>query len=169
MNTVALCRRDISNFEHALAEAQGADETMERKLERCSGSLELLTYEALAKNEPVLERPMVTTVNIDDEISRSRNKVNELHELASQRASIEQCIRDVQERDDILPRLISTANESQEALFTEELKKYDTFSHQIQQNEYKQAEVLHGLKVSTDQLASAFDIDVCIYSIGCTL
>ena len=133
---------------------------MKKKLEQCRDQLMSLTQERLEQNEPVLERPMVSLQDIDRAIAGLRSRLQELEDLANQRAGIEQRVRDAKDNDEILPKIMAAGPDAHEELFSQEMKKYESFDEEIKQNEELQRQALKSTKAHRDELVAGFDVEV---------
>jgi len=153
-------RHEIRSYEEAFFEAGNADETMKKKLEQCRDQLMSLTQERLEQNEPVLERPMVSLQDTDRAIAGLRSRLQELEDLANQRAGIEQRVRDAKDSDEILPKIMAAGPDAHEELFSQEMKKYESFDEEIKRNEELQRQALKSTKAHRDELVAGFDVEV---------
>jgi vacuolar-type H+-ATPase subunit H len=89
-----------------------------------------------------------------------RSRLQELEDLANQRAGIEQRVRDAKDNDEILPKIMAAGPDAHEELFSQEMKKYESFDEEIKRNEELQRQALKSTKAHRDELVAGFDVEV---------
>ena len=71
-----------------------------------------------------------------------RRNIETLQSLAGERAAMEEAVKDIKRKDNILPKLMATMPQNHETLFSTEVKKYDGIQADVQRNLEHQAKVL---------------------------
>ncbi|KAL8142030.1 hypothetical protein V2J09_015062 [Rumex salicifolius] len=82
----------------------------------------------------------------------------QLETLGLQRAGLEDMLKEMKRKDDILPKLM-TCTGSHEDLFKKEIAKYDNISEDISQNLDAQEQLLMQIQAQNDQFSAIFNLD----------
>jgi programmed cell death 6-interacting protein len=149
-------RNEIAAYRANLADAFKTDAANEKKLAKLIASTDggygRLDLESAAAAMPPLQPPMLSTE--DDmgpatAVATLKRGLEGQDALASQRAALEDELRQKRARDDILPHLLAAPQDSDlDHLFQTELKKYDSLVADIDSNVSKQMQLLDVLKVN---------------------
>lgn len=104
---------------------------MESNKDKLSG----LTLEAASTNMPRLQAPMMSVDDMEPAtvVSNLRQALQQLDAVGAQRAQIEESLKELKAKDDILPKLMAGASDY-EALFAREIAKYDPLREQTAKN-----------------------------------
>jgi len=78
--------------------------------------------------------------------------------MSNERAGLEESMKEMRNRDNLLSKLASTGVGSHEELFKTELKKYDSFINDVEENIQKQKEMLNYLQKAVSNFSQIFDI-----------
>lgn len=135
----------LMGYRGNIAAAGESDAKLFRKLEDNSAGLSTLSMDAAVAAMPRLQAPMVAVADVDPPliVNTLRQALDAINQLSNQRAALEEAIKEEKVKDDILPRLMAAgAGENPEALFKQELSKYDPLVAEVDANAKKQTEVL---------------------------
>eukprot|EP00898_Chlorokybus_atmophyticus_P004865 jgi/Chlat1/537/Chrsp103S01115 len=148
--------RDKANsFKTSLQQAADSDERINRRWKDCELDLTLLTDPEL----PRLARPMVAVRGDEDAIAASlRQLLMELERVAAERAGLEEMLKDMKQKDNILPQLMSTT-ESYDNLFRRELGKYEQARANVAQNIRTQQDLLRQIDGQQRAFRQAYQVD----------
>ena len=149
----------LKRFEIDLEIATKSDEQLKSRVEGADGVLELLTEENMKRNAPLLTQPLALIeedASVATEIQRS---LEELEKIGNERAGIEDLMRKTKVDDNILAKLMARAGESLDALFEEEIRKYDQAKDAVMLNISKQSDALSRLRVLQEKFVKIYDIE----------
>jgi programmed cell death 6-interacting protein len=159
-------RNEIAAYRTNLADAFKTDAANEKKLAgliaSTDGGYGRLDLESAAAAMPPLQPPMLTT---EDDMSMGpaaavatlKRGLEGQDALASQRAALEDELRQKRARDDILPHLLAAPQDLDlDHLFQTELKKYDSLVADINSNVSKQMQLLDVLKINQAVFKQAY-------------
>jgi len=149
----------LKRFEVDLEIATKSDEQLRSRVEGADGVLELLTKENMKQNAPLLRQPLALIEEdalVATEIQRS---LEDLEKIGNERAGIEDLMRKTKADDNILAKLMARAGESLDALFEEEIRKYDQAKDAVMLNISKQSDVLSRLRVLQEKFVKIYDIE----------
>ena len=82
-------------------------------------------------------------------VATIRRNIDTLQSLAGERAAMEEAVKDIKRKDNILPKLMATMPQNHEALFSTEVKKYDGIRADVDRNLEHQAKVLGEVEQDT--------------------
>lgn len=95
--------------------------------------------------------------NEDQIVGALRQRLAELEQCALQRAGLEDMLKDMKRKDNILPKLMTTSG-SYEDLFKKEMGKYDQVSQEVARNIENQERLFHQIKLHNDAFAATFNL-----------
>lgn len=149
-----LCDK-LAGYKANLAAAGESDARLFQKLDGNAPGLAGLSLEAACSQMPRLQAPMLAVGDMEPPliVNTLRAALDMVAQLSNQRAALEEAIKEEKGKDDILSRLMSSG-EDHEALFQQELGKYQPLLAEVDANVSKQAEVL----AIIDKNQSAFKI-----------
>lgn len=123
------------------------------------GLMSILDAKPIERALPTLGRPMLSLDGNEDQIVGGvRQKLGELEQLASQRAGLEDMLKDMKRKDNILPKLMTTSG-SYEDLFKKELGKYDLISQEVGRNVDNQERLLQQIKNQNKAFSATFNLE----------
>ncbi|KAK9105811.1 hypothetical protein Scep_022655 [Stephania cephalantha] len=124
-----------------------------------SGGLPLFLGEQIESALPTLARPMMSLDGNEDAIVGAlKQSLRQLETLGAQRAGLEDMLKEMKRKDDILPKLM-TYNGSYDDLFRKEIAKYDSISEEISQNIEAQEQLLMQIQAQNDEFAAVFNLE----------
>ncbi|KAJ7189305.1 hypothetical protein O6H91_Y533500 [Diphasiastrum complanatum] len=136
-----------NGFAANLKQAGESDARIERNIKDNAPLMAILDSRPIEAALPTLGRPILSlNGNEDTIVGTLRQKLAELEMLGSQRAGLEDMLKDMKRKDNILPKLMTTSG-SYEELFKKELAKYDPISAEVAHNVEAQERLLQQIKV----------------------
>ncbi|PKA50016.1 hypothetical protein AXF42_Ash017555 [Apostasia shenzhenica] len=124
----------LNRFAANLKQAAESDARIERAVREHSSLMAILDRRPIESALPSLARPMMSLDNNEDAIVGGlKQSLRQLENLGAQRAGLEDMLKEMKRKDDILPKLMATSG-SHEDLFKKEIAKYDSVCEEITQN-----------------------------------
>ncbi|KAG2490070.1 hypothetical protein HYH03_011535 [Edaphochlamys debaryana] len=150
----------ISQYRTAMQKAGDSDQGVLKRLADSEGGFGGLGVEAAAAQMPRLQAPMVVTGPEDPAVvvATLRRNLDALQALASERGGMEEALKDAKNRDNVLPRLMATQPQNHDALFKEELKKYDPLVADVDKNLAAQEALLGATGAANASFRALFDV-----------
>eukprot|EP00191_Tetraselmis_sp_GSL018_P024919 CAMPEP_0177627274 /NCGR_PEP_ID=MMETSP0419_2-20121207/31113_1 /TAXON_ID=582737 /ORGANISM="Tetraselmis sp., Strain GSL018" /LENGTH=411 /DNA_ID=CAMNT_0019128411 /DNA_START=56 /DNA_END=1287 /DNA_ORIENTATION=- len=132
---------------------------IQQKLEANAERLEKLSLEWASSNMPRLQQPMMSVDDMEPAavISNLRGALRQLDELGSQRAGLEESLKAMKEKDNILPKLMASSSDH-EALFDAEIAKYNPIRDQVTRNCSTQDQVLRDIAQNYNKFVTLFGV-----------
>lgn len=139
--------------------AADSDESTESMLKENSDLMGILASQPIESVLPSISRPLTSTDgNEDIFITVLKESLTQLESLGSQRASLEDMLKEMQRKDDILPKLMTT-NGPFEDILNKELLKYEPVCTKIDKNINEQNILLFQIQIQNDDFVVAFGIN----------
>ncbi|KAJ0622912.1 putative protein-tyrosine-phosphatase [Helianthus annuus] len=108
---------------------------------------------------PTLSKPIMSLDASEDAIVGTlKQSLRQLETLGDQRAGQEDMLKDMKRKDDILPKLMTSAG-SYEDLFRKEIAKYDHICEEISQNLQAQEQLLLHIRAQNGEFAATFNVE----------
>ncbi|XVE84849.1 hypothetical protein DITRI_Ditri17bG0045600 [Diplodiscus trichospermus] len=137
----------LNKFAANLKQAGESDLRIERSLREHSTLLSILDCRPIEAALPSLSRPIMSLdANEDAIVGALKQSLRQLETLGAQRAGLEDMLKEMKRKDDILPKLM-TSTGSYEELFRKEIAKYDHICEEIAQNIEAQEQLLIQIQV----------------------
>eukprot|EP00850_Spirogloea_muscicola_P014537 SM000105S13882 [mRNA] locus=s105:279655:285368:- [translate_table: standard] len=163
--------RDRANgFAGNLKQAGESDARIEKAIEDNRQLLSVLSNQPVEAALPKLTRPIVSVHGNEDHIAATLRDLlgltllrllcsyqADLEKLGQERAGLEDMLKDMKRKDNILNHLLTTSG-SYEDLFKRELAKYDPVCAEVSQNVQAQQNLLQEIKTQCDIFAVAFNL-----------
>ncbi|GAB4820758.1 hypothetical protein N2152v2_007804 [Parachlorella kessleri] len=156
-------RDKVQGYRSNLSVAGDSDTRLEQRLAAESAAFAALDPEAAAAQMPRLQAPMLSVDNMEPAtiVATLRQALESLATLSSQRAALEEALKascaEQKNKDNILPKLMAGgAGEPGDALFKEELKKYDELVKEVDANIDSQAQVLEVIARNQEAYRTAY-------------
>ncbi|GJP84309.1 hypothetical protein CLOP_g14369 [Closterium sp. NIES-67] len=145
-------------FAGNLKQAKESDVRIERDLRDCSDMLGALGHSKVEDALPRISRPIVA-VHGDDHalVATIRQLLAELERVGAQRAGVEEGLREMKARDNILAQLMNAPG-SQDELFKREVAKYDPLCQQVDANIAQQRKAMQQLEAQYQLFSQTFNI-----------
>ncbi|KAL6757097.1 BRO1-like domain-containing protein [Haematococcus lacustris] len=150
----------ISQYRQSMTKAGDSDQGVMKRMADHEHGFKRLAIDAAALSMPRLQAPIVAMGPEDPAqvVAALRKDLDGLQVLAGERGGMEEALRDVKNKDNILPRLMTVPPQGHEALFASELKKYEALSADIERNCSAQADLLDRVERDNRLFRLAFDI-----------
>lgn len=149
-------RERINQFKKSLEVALDSDRGIESRLAKNEDMLRSLGAREAASRMPRISTPMVCMEEGD--VAKGLQKaLVELEKLAGERDALEVKLRELKQKDDLLPKLMSYSG-SADDLFDQEIKKYDPLKEEIRSNAARSKGALDDLVEVFTKFYRAYDI-----------
>ncbi|KAL9683238.1 hypothetical protein QQ045_015057 [Rhodiola kirilowii] len=149
----------LNKFADNLKQAADSDAKIERSLMEHATLMSILDYHPIESALPALARPIMSLyVNENDVVETLRQNLGELESISAHLASLEDMLKDMKNKDDILPKLMSSTG-SYEDLFKIEISKYEKISEEIVHNVEAQEQTLMQIKAQNEKFSFIFNME----------
>lgn len=149
----------LNRFAANLKQASESDARIERVIRDNYGMMSVLDYRPIESALPSLSRPIMSLDGNEDAIVGAlKQSLRQLEMLGSERAGLEDMLKEMKRKDDILPKLMATSG-SYEDLFKKELGKYDPICQEVARNVEAQEQLLRQIQVQNDAYAKLFNLE----------
>ncbi|XP_076947296.1 vacuolar-sorting protein BRO1-like [Bidens hawaiensis] len=155
----------LNRFAANLKQAADSDAKIERSVRENMQLMSILDCRPIESALPTLSKPMMSLdANEDAIVGALKQSLRQLETLGAQRAGLEDMLKDMKRKDDILPKLMTSAG-SHEDLFRKEIAKYNQICEEISQNLQAQEQLLLHIQSQNRDFASTFNIED--YRVAC--
>eukprot|EP00262_Sarcandra_glabra_P003011 TRINITY_DN1344_c0_g2_i1.p1 TRINITY_DN1344_c0_g2~~TRINITY_DN1344_c0_g2_i1.p1 ORF type:complete len:863 (-),score=175.50 TRINITY_DN1344_c0_g2_i1:317-2905(-) len=149
----------LNRFAGNLKQATESDARIERAVKDHSALMAILDRRPIESALPSLARPIMSLDGNEDAIVGAlKQSLRQLETLGAQRAGLEDMLKEMKRKDDILPKLMATTG-SYEDLFRKEIAKYDHICEEISQNIEAQEQLLLQIQAQNDEFAAVFNLE----------
>ncbi|EYU30036.1 hypothetical protein ABFS82_05G038300 [Erythranthe guttata] len=149
----------LNRFAGNLKQAGESDARIERSMREYSALMSILDARPIESALPTLARPIMSLdANEDVVVGSLKQSLRQLETLGAQRAGLEDMLKDMKRKDDILPKLM-TSTGSHDDLFRKEIAKYDNICGEIAQNLEAQDQLLMHIEAQNDKFAAIFNLE----------
>lgn len=149
----------VNRFAGNLKQAAESDARIERSVKDHAALMSILDCRPIESALPSLARPIMSLdANEDAVVGALKQSLRQLETLGAQRAGLEDMLKEMKRKDDILPKLMASTG-SQEDLFKKEVSKYDPICEDIAQNIEAQEQLLFQIQAQNDQFSSLFNLE----------
>eukprot|EP00249_Psilotum_nudum_P017974 c26581_g1_i1 orf=67-2718(+) len=149
----------LNSFAAKLKQAGEMDARIERTKNDNWSLMAVLDVKPIEAALPVLGRPIMSLNGDEDAIVGAlKQSLGQLEMLGSQRAGLEDMLKEMKQKDNILPKLMSTSG-SYEELFKRELAKYDPICQEVSKNLEAQEKLIQQIKVQNDAFSAVFNLE----------
>ncbi|OWM68061.1 hypothetical protein CDL15_Pgr017629 [Punica granatum] len=149
----------LNRFAGNLKQAAESDAKIERSVRDHSALMSILDRRPIESALPTLARPIMSLdANEDAIVGALKQSLRQLETLGAQRAGLEDMLKEMKRKDDILPKLM-TSTGSYEDLFKKELSKYDPICEDIAQNIEAQEQLLMQIQAQNDEFSAIFNLE----------
>ncbi|XP_065007934.1 vacuolar-sorting protein BRO1-like [Musa acuminata AAA Group] len=149
----------LNRFAANLKQAADSDSRIDREVRGNGELMAILDSRPIESALPSLARPIMSLDGNEDAIVGAlKQSLRQLENLGEQRAGLEDMLKEMKRKDDILPKLMASTG-SQEDLFKKEIAKYDQICEEIAQNIEAQEQVLLQLQSKNDDFAAMFNLE----------
>ncbi|XP_071735609.1 vacuolar-sorting protein BRO1-like [Rutidosis leptorrhynchoides] len=149
----------LNRFAANLKQAADSDGKIERSVRDNVPLMSILDRRPIESALPTLAKPIMSLdANEDAVVGTLKQSLRQLETLGAQRAGLEDMLKDMKRKDDILPKLM-TSTGSYEDLFRKEITKYNHICEEISQNLQAQEQLLLHIQVQNREFAGTFNIE----------
>ncbi|KAK8529527.1 hypothetical protein V6N13_102439 [Hibiscus sabdariffa] len=149
----------LNKFAANLKQAGESDARIERSVREHSALMSILNHRPIEAALPSLSRPIMSLdANEDAIVGALKQSLRQLETLGAQRAGLEDMLKEMKRKDDILPKLM-TSTGSYEDLFRKEIAKYDHICEEIAQNIEAQEQLLMQIQAQNDEFGAVFNLE----------
>ncbi|XWS63515.1 hypothetical protein CRYUN_Cryun06bG0104700 [Craigia yunnanensis] len=149
----------LNKFAANLKQAGESDVRIERSLREHSTLMSILDRRPIEAALPSLSRPIMSLdANEDAIVGALKQSLRQLETLGAQRAGLEDMLKEMKRKDDILPKLM-TSTGSYEDLFRKEIAKYDHICKEIGQNIEAQEQLLMQIQAQNEEFVAVFSLE----------
>lgn len=149
----------LNRFAANLKQAAESDARIERSVRDHSALMSILDRRPIESALPTLSKPIMSMDATEDAILGAlKQSLRQLETLGAQRAGLEDMLKEMRRKDDILPKLM-TSTGSYEDLFKKEIAKYDNVCKEISQNIEAQEQLLMQIQAQNDQFSALFNLE----------
>ncbi|XP_058097745.1 vacuolar-sorting protein BRO1 [Magnolia sinica] len=149
----------LNRFAGNLKQATESDARIERAVREHSALMSILDHRPIEAALPSLAKPILSLDGNEDAIVGAlKQSLRQLEILGAQRAGLEDMLKEIKRKDDILPKLMTTAG-SYEDLFRKEIAKYDHICVEIGQNIEAQEQLLLQIQAQNDHFTAVFNLE----------
>ncbi|XP_042375845.1 vacuolar-sorting protein BRO1-like [Zingiber officinale] len=149
----------LNKFAANIKQAADSDARIERSIRDNLELMAILNRRPIESALPSLERPIMSLDGNEDAIVGAlKQSLRQLENLGAQRAGLEDMLKEMKRKDDILPKLMSSTG-SQEDLFRKEISKYDQICGEIAQNIEAQEQLLLQIQAQNEDFSSVFNLE----------
>lgn len=136
-------RDKLNGYRGNLMQAGESDQRLQEKLAAEAAAFAALDPEAAATQMPKMQAPMLSVDNMEPAaaVATLRRALDGLSTLGTQRAALEEALKDRKNKDNILPKLLG-GGDAPDEVFKAELKKYDDLVMEVDNNASKSAQLL---------------------------
>nr|XP_043623772.1 vacuolar-sorting protein BRO1-like [Erigeron canadensis] len=149
----------LNRFAANLKQAADSDGKIERSVRDNMALMSILDRRPIESVLPTLAKPIMSLdANEDAVVGTLKQSLRQLETLGAQRAGLEDMLKDMKRKDDILPKLM-TSTGSYEDLFRKEIAKYNHICEEISQNLQAQDQLLLHIQAQNREFAGTFNIE----------
>ncbi|XP_028758167.1 vacuolar-sorting protein BRO1 [Neltuma alba] len=149
----------LNRFAGNLKQAAESDGRIERAVREHAALMAILDSRPIESALPSLARPIMSLdANEDAIVGSLKQSLRQLESLGAQRAGLEDMLKEMRRKDDILPKLM-TSTGSHEDLFKKEITKYDHICEEIAQNIDAQEQLLLQIQDQNDEFSAIFNLE----------
>lgn len=149
----------LNRFAANLKQAADSDARIERSVRDHFALMSILDRRPIESALPSLSRPIMSLdANEDAIVGALKQSLRQLETLGAQRAGLEDMLKEMKRKDDILPKLM-TSTGSYEDLFRKEIAKYDPICGEIAQNIGAQEQLLFQIQAQNEDFSAIFNLE----------
>ncbi|CAM8939298.1 unnamed protein product [Rhodiola kirilowii] len=149
----------LNRFAANLKQAAESDARVERSVKDHYALMSILDCHQIESALPSLSKPMMSfDGNEDAVVGDLKQSLRQLETLGAQRAALEDMLKEMKRKDDILPKLMTSVGSSED-LFRKEISKYDHICEDIAQNIETQEQLLLHIQEQNEEFSAIFNIE----------
>ncbi|NP_001152549.1 ALG2-interacting protein X [Zea mays] len=149
----------LNLFASNLKRAADSDSLIERGVKENYSLMSILDKRPIESSLPSISRPIMSLDGNEDAIVGAlKQSLRQLESLGAQRAGLEDMLKEMKRKDDILPKLMVGVG-SHDDLFKKEIAKYDPICADIADNIVAQEQLLLQIQAQNEQFAAVFNLE----------
>eukprot|EP00878_Enallax_costatus_P005711 GHUV01005989.1.p1 GENE.GHUV01005989.1~~GHUV01005989.1.p1 ORF type:complete len:726 (+),score=266.47 GHUV01005989.1:1137-3314(+) len=150
----------LHSYRSTMAQAGESDAKVIQRLNDNEAAFAALTPDAAASQLPRLQAPLLSTGPADPAVvvANLRRNMEALNQLSNERAGLEEALKDLKAKDNILPKLMSAGSSNTDALFDRELKKYEGIRADVARNVQRNSELLAAITRDAQMFKAVFEV-----------
>ncbi|CAM0956645.1 unnamed protein product [Alopecurus aequalis] len=149
----------LNLFAANLKKAADSDALIERGVKENYPLMSILDRRPIESALPSISRPIMSLDGNEDAIVGAlKQSLRQLQSLGEERAGLEDMLKEMKRKDDILPKLMAGVG-SHDDLFKKEIAKYDPICAEIADNIVAQEQLLLQIQAQNEQFAAVFNLD----------
>ncbi|RLN42598.1 uncharacterized protein C2845_PM01G38420 [Panicum miliaceum] len=149
----------LNLFAANLKKAADSDSLIERGVKENYPLMSILDKRPIESALPSISRPIMSLDGNEDAIVGAlKQSLRQLESLGAQRAGLEDMLKEMKRKDDILPKLMAGVG-SHDDLFKKEIAKYDSICAEIGDNIVAQEQLLLQIQAQNEQFAAVFNLE----------
>uniref|UniRef100_A0A452YI67 BRO1 domain-containing protein n=2 Tax=Aegilops tauschii subsp. strangulata TaxID=200361 RepID=A0A452YI67_AEGTS len=149
----------LNLFAGNLKKAAASDALIERDVKESYPLMSILDRRPIESALPSISRPIMSLDGNEDAIVGAlKQSLRQLESLGAQRAGLEDHLKEMKRKDDILPKLMAGVG-AHDDLFRKEIAKYDPICAEIADNIVAQEQLLLQIQEQNAQFAAVFNLD----------
>ncbi|KAM7271950.1 hypothetical protein ACFE04_031164 [Oxalis oulophora] len=149
----------LNRFAANLKQAADSDARIERSVRDHYALMSILDRRPIETALPSLAKPIMSLdANEDAIVGVLKQSLRQLETIGAQRAGLEDMLKEMKRKDDILPKLMSSTG-SYDDLFRKEISKYDGICQEIARNIDAQEQLLMQIQAQNDQFSAIFNLE----------
>ncbi|XAR52479.1 hypothetical protein NMG60_11020591 [Bertholletia excelsa] len=149
----------LNRYAGNLKQAAESDARIEHSVKNHSSLMSILDKHPIESALPTLARPIFSLDANEDAVAGAlKQSLRHLENLGAQRAGLEDMLKEMKRKDDILPKLMASTG-SYEDLFKKEIIKYDKICEEIAQNIEAQEQMLLQIQAQNEEFAAVFNLE----------
>nr|CAD1836255.1 unnamed protein product [Ananas comosus var. bracteatus] len=149
----------LNRFAANLKQAADSDARIERAVKDNYPLMSILDRRPIESALPSIARPIMSLDGNEDAlVGALKQSLRQLENLGAQRAGLEDMLKEMKRKDDILPKLMAGTG-SHEDLFKKEIAKYDPICQEIAKNIEAQEQLLLQIQAQNDEFSSVFNLE----------
>ncbi|CAL4942589.1 unnamed protein product [Urochloa decumbens] len=149
----------LNLFAANLKKAADSDSLIERGVNENYPLMSILDKRPIESALPSISRPIMSLDGNEDAIVGAlKQSLRHLESLGAQRAGLEDMLKEMKRKDDILPKLMAGVG-SHDDLFKKEIAKYGSICAEIADNIVAQEQLLMQIQAQNEQFAAVFNLE----------
>eukprot|EP00798_Chlamydomonas_sp_ICE-L_P008911 gene8911-3803_t len=148
-------------YKSSLLSAAGSDASVMQRLSDMEESFSALRIDSAMLLMPRLVAPMVHAGPDDPSTVAAslRRSLESMRVMAEERGELEEELKAIKRRDHVLPKMMAISSQGYNALFAEEMKKYQPIVERVKRNSKAQKELLVVLRIECKTYKAVFDVE----------
>eukprot|EP00879_Flechtneria_rotunda_P013649 GHRR01014259.1.p1 GENE.GHRR01014259.1~~GHRR01014259.1.p1 ORF type:complete len:727 (+),score=319.48 GHRR01014259.1:344-2524(+) len=150
----------LHSYRSTMSQAAESDSKVIQRMNENEAAFAALTPDAAASQLPRLQAPLVSTGPADPAVvvASLRRNMEALDQLSSERAGLEEALKELKAKDNILPKLMAAGSSNTDTLFDRELKKYDEIKADVARNVARNTELLSAITRDAQAFKAVFEV-----------